>query len=141
MAIPPFWPLPFPLAVLEFPNLPDETVAPLGYGLNVARPVFAVAQGLAHQVDDLAQVVFLDHGIAPNRDASAHLFPADGRCFLPASAMCRRPAAEVPCALHRAGADAPRSGFVKEPEFVKVLYSFIHFTSSIWRSEKIITKK
>jgi hypothetical protein len=50
---------------LEFPNFADEPVAPLRHCLYVARPVLSFVQSPAHQINDLAQVVLLDHGIAP----------------------------------------------------------------------------
>ena len=50
---------------VEFPNLANEAIASLRHGLNVARTVLAIAQRLANQVDDLAQVILLDHCIAP----------------------------------------------------------------------------
>ena len=52
---------------LELPHLGDEAIPTFRYSFNVASPIFPIAQCLAQQVNDLAQIVLFDHRIPPHR--------------------------------------------------------------------------
>jgi hypothetical protein len=47
-------------------NLRHKAIAAFRNSFNVASPVFAIPQRLAKEVDDLAEIVFLDYRIAPH---------------------------------------------------------------------------